>query len=115
MNHTLKKKWIKALRSGKYKQGKNRLRSLVGEKYCCLGVLCDVSGLDWEESISECKRFKLKNSKELPTGLADIFFNCSSTTAGPIVEISGAKTCLAAHNDNGATFSQIADAIEEQL
>lgn len=33
--------WIKALRSGKYEQGRERLRD--GNKFCCLGVLCDIS------------------------------------------------------------------------
>lgn len=33
--------WIKALRSGDYKQGRMKLRNLDDE-YCCLGVLCDV-------------------------------------------------------------------------
>lgn len=36
-----KDKWIAALRSGKYKQGRGQLRSL-NNNYCCLGVLCDV-------------------------------------------------------------------------
>ena len=41
MNKELKDKWIAALRSGKYKQAKKRLRT--GEdSFCCLGVLCDV-------------------------------------------------------------------------
>lgn len=35
-----KKKWLKALRSGKYEQGEGVL--LYHGKYCCLGVLCDV-------------------------------------------------------------------------
>jgi hypothetical protein len=34
-------KWVAALRSGKYEQGTNVLRSEWGS-YCCLGVLCDV-------------------------------------------------------------------------
>lgn len=33
-------KWVKALRSGKYKQGFCQLRR--GDSYCCLGVLCEV-------------------------------------------------------------------------
>lgn len=35
------KMWVKALRSGKYKQGKGMLKSKDGE-YCCLGVACDL-------------------------------------------------------------------------
>ena len=33
-------KWLQALESGKYKQGKNSL--CIAGKYCCLGVACDV-------------------------------------------------------------------------
>lgn len=33
--------WVAALRSGKYEQGREFLRSL-DNKFCCLGVLCDV-------------------------------------------------------------------------
>ena len=38
------KKWIEALRSGKYKQGLSRLHTVIdGEsKFCCLGVACDL-------------------------------------------------------------------------
>ena len=32
--------WVKALRSGEYKQARGRLRS--EDSYCCLGVACDL-------------------------------------------------------------------------
>jgi hypothetical protein len=35
-----KKKWVKALRSEKYKQGKFQL--FDGNGYCCLGVACEI-------------------------------------------------------------------------
>lgn len=35
-------KWVLALRSGKYQQGKRYLRRDT-DSYCCLGVLCDIS------------------------------------------------------------------------
>jgi hypothetical protein len=35
-------KWLEALRSGKYKQGRGQL--VLGDAYCCLGVLCEVAG-----------------------------------------------------------------------
>lgn len=46
MNKKLKPKWLKALRSGKYKQGTAYLRS-TNDRYCCLGVLLDVAGVEW--------------------------------------------------------------------
>jgi hypothetical protein len=35
-------KWIKALRSGKYKQGKFKLYNMHHNTYCCLGVLNEI-------------------------------------------------------------------------
>lgn len=47
MTPELKAAWIEALRSGRYPQGRYGLRSRAGA-YCCLGVLCDVSGMgEW--------------------------------------------------------------------
>lgn len=41
MDKKLKQTWVKALRSGKYQQGKETLRTASNE-FCCLGVLCDL-------------------------------------------------------------------------
>lgn len=50
MNQNIKKKWVKALRSGKYEQGQGCLQE--SGKYCCLGVLCDVYDKNlWMSSI----------------------------------------------------------------
>lgn len=47
MNPEVKQRWLDALRSGKYKQGKRYLRAASKQNhdsyaYCCLGVLCDL-------------------------------------------------------------------------
>lgn len=47
------RKWVKALRSGEFKQGKRRLRD--GDAFCCLGVACDLFHRDtglgaWDRS-----------------------------------------------------------------
>ncbi len=45
MNKRVKNKWVKALRSGKYKKTTGALRKNLGKDkvgYCCLGVLCDL-------------------------------------------------------------------------
>ena len=46
MNELVKKKWVEALRSGIYDQDKLKLKT--DEGYCCLGVLCDILGQDFE-------------------------------------------------------------------
>jgi len=44
MDPELKRKWIKALRSGKYKQGRGQLWRKSDNSYCCLGVLEAIQG-----------------------------------------------------------------------
>lgn len=47
MDKEIKVKWLEALRSGNYKQGRRCLRK--DDRFCCLGVLCDISKLGkWE-------------------------------------------------------------------
>lgn len=47
-----KRKWVKALRSGEFKQGRSSLKEnmsfendIVDYRYCCLGVACEIQGL----------------------------------------------------------------------
>lgn len=48
MKQEWKEKWVKALRSGEYEQGREWLKR--NGKFCCLGVLCDISKLsEWYE------------------------------------------------------------------
>ena len=44
MKKEIAKKWVKALRSGKYKQGKRALKveTKNNVRHCCLGVLCEL-------------------------------------------------------------------------
>jgi len=112
MNPEVKKLWVEALRSGKYKQGKSRLRR--GGEYCCLGVLCDISGLgEWEGDDYVTTEAYGYRSADLPpavekwAGLKDSF--------GGQVSFNGIDRDLAYHNDVGRTFAEIADTIEAQL
>lgn len=114
MNADVKKKWLDALRSGKYQQGYGRLRTNEGG-YCCLGVLCDVlapedwvktepdnSGQHWEHKVSRCY---LPNSitqqAEIPT-----------CRPGSTLLTEGE---LATLNDKGCGFEEIAQWIEVNL
>jgi hypothetical protein len=49
-------RWISALESNDYKQGKDRLRT--GDKFCCLGVYCDLENPNnWQKSNNCLNRF----------------------------------------------------------
>lgn len=47
MNPDIKAQWVAALRSGDYRQGREQLHTydeeIKIERYCCLGVLCDLA------------------------------------------------------------------------
>lgn len=47
----LQLKWIKALESGEYRQGVGSLVEFgnASDKFCCLGVACDVLGLEADD------------------------------------------------------------------
>lgn len=51
MNPDIKKKWVEALRSSEYQQGRGRLHNPKENTFCCLGVLCDIyrkeNNLQW--------------------------------------------------------------------
>lgn len=41
MNEAIKARWVEALRSGKFEQGRFKLSA--DGKFCCLGVLCELA------------------------------------------------------------------------
>lgn len=88
MDAYLKAKWVAALRSGDYKQGKNQLCD--GAAYCCLGVLCEVAGI-----VYDATQKYILDYGTLLTG--------------------SEQRLLATMNDNGCPFTEIADYIEEAL
>lgn len=117
MDKTVKDKWVAALRSGKYQQGKYALRKRYTpeshgasfEQFCCLGVLCDLVQPEGWEAIShpdeDGDKVYHENKDNLP-----------STAIQMLVGLSE-RTCedLAAMNDEDANFESIAAFIEESL
>lgn len=99
MDKAIKTKWVKALRSGKYKQARGILKNSRGEM-CCLGVLADIQGCDFK---------KIKGTQgTLFTATLPIGFN-----AGVSVDI---RKKLADMNDKkDSTFAQIANYIQHML
>lgn len=123
MNPKVKARWVKALRSGRYKQGKRSLRRKVQgtrttDKFCCLGVLCDLAvqarvipkaELDSLDGVYGYGKGEDKNSGVLPQAVAEwAGLNSSSGVYG-----AGSLT-----TDNDALdrdFYQIAQIIEERF
>ena len=112
MNPGIRAQWTAALRSGKYEQGTASLRS--GNKFCCLGVLCDLAVkagvLTGEPGEAGCAWYYHGAIDYLPeavtewAGLQDI-----NQLAGD----PGATEPLAVLNDDFAwDFAQIADVID---
>ena len=101
----LQKKWVKTLRSGKYKQGKEALKK--GEKYCCLGVLCDIE----QKLTTEGYVKGTGNEAYLPKTLVSKYSFHSEE--GNLKNYSNGKPSLVVMNDKGYTFKEIADFIEQ--
>jgi hypothetical protein len=70
MDPAVKEKWIEALRSGDYEQGKGAL-SIAGT-YCCLGVLCDLAVKDGVSIIVSEEESALGKGKVFYDGRADL-------------------------------------------
>jgi hypothetical protein len=116
MNPIIKEKWVKALRSGEYKQGKGILRA--GEaSFCCLGVLCDLYGRDTGEEWKgggceddDCEEYAMSGATALlPVDVQDW---AGLGDEDPLVK----EHTLSEWNDSqGRDFAAIADLIEEAL
>ncbi|WP_024516788.1 hypothetical protein [Bradyrhizobium sp. Tv2a-2] len=107
MDAELKAKWVKALRSGKYQQARGQLKD--GDRYCCLGVLCDIAG---------------RGEFETRDRLGDSFVYNGDRTQGTLpeqlsveIELSpiAESTCWKMNDQRFLTFPEIADWIEENL
>ena len=96
---TVRKKWIAALRSGKYEQGRDQLRS--GKEYCCLGVLCDLAVKNGVISRFIGKDGLLPRKVQKWAALSTDDGNYSTNK-------------LTNLNDNGKSFEEIADVIEKE-
>ena len=113
MNQKIKARWLKALRSGRYKQAKGRLRveREPGEYgFCCLGVLCDLA-----------RKSKIREwDGEFFDGIDDVPPKSVWNWAGlmepnPVVMTRKGPETLSALNDRGVKFSTIANYIEKSL
>ena len=124
MKKEIAKKWIKALRSGKYKQGKGYLKQFNSKnepRHCCLGVLCEL--YDQQMKKNHKKTF---HSEHMISIAGTDFIRINKHDGGlpkVVKEWAGISHCLgmiehtylADLNDYGKKFSTIADIIEKNV
>lgn len=113
MNTDIKTEWIAALRSGKYKQGRGKLR--VDDKFCCLGVLCDLyDNKNWFDT----KEIHIFGQGSIYSYSLDNTVNRNFLPyhVQKGLQLKYEDTVeLAQMNDDGKTFDEIADHIEENF
>lgn len=109
MNQEIKAKWVAALRSGQYKQGKECLRNEENH-FCCLGVLCDIiDNTKWRPNNMPDKPFKYgvvgdSDHNYLPTYIAR-----------KAELLRNQEVDLSLMNDRGNSFERIAKHIEDNF
>jgi len=119
MKKEIADKWVAALKSGKYEQ--SRLRLKTSEGYCCLGVLCDISGLGkWEVDERGIDKIVYKYVKENDTAETALLSSTVTDWAGMInhagqlpIEVIGVKYLFQLNDSGKMNFNQIADIIEK--
>lgn len=118
MKQEIANRWVAALRSDKYKQGKDMLRPEPGH-YCCLGVLTDLylreHGQDWGQdaySDDTCLAGEVMR-------WADMLSDCGELSADKQGVCDVHAESLVDLNDGNSqgvrqhTFAEIADVIEK--
>lgn len=111
-------KWCAALRSGEYNQGYNALRTEKDgrERYCCLGVLCDLA---------------MKNGVLMTLSLNGEYDGMGAYLPEAVTDWSGVRKCspevnifrsnrdtkltLSCLNDSKTSFEDIAKLIETNI
>lgn len=113
------KKWVAALRSGKYKQGTRYLTVIKNGKEfdCCLGVACKLYMEEGNALQVEQQNSHLRYIPPMDEGGAD-----SGVLPVPVRKWLGLtfsngnsdSICLSSLNDNGKSFEEIAKVIESE-
>lgn len=120
MKKEIQDRWVLALRSGEYRQGRDALNK--NGKFCCLGVLCDLFSEERPGDVEILEDFggsvTYDGRDDFPptavqewAGLSNEsgYFVLIYAEAGDTI---GTGFTLADLNDEGFTFNEIADLIE---
>lgn len=121
-----RKTWVNALRSGKYEQGTAYLK--VGNKFCCLGVACELARKDLGDVIDFESKVTMYNDIGDPIPESEVgYYDGASQTLPKIVQNwlglhspagvyhrdTDHVETLTSVNDAGWSFASIAKLIEE--
>lgn len=98
----LQLEWLEALESGKFEQGRDFLRS--EDKFCCLGVACELSGVKsiLKDAAGVIKHEYLGERHYLPKEIVDKLKFRDNDGSGNF------GSSIAQLNDEGKTFKEIA-------
>jgi hypothetical protein len=107
MKKKIAKLWIKALKSGKYQQAQNTLKSDTG--FCCLGVLCDLHRKVTKKRGFDENGAYLDSTAILPQRVATWAGLSSCVGKGPGVDL------MDLNDAQQKSFLEIADAIEQNV
>lgn len=125
------KKWVAALRSGKYKQGTAVLHNVTRGTHCCLGVACDLYAQEHPELLVEDEvRHQVARSARPDGESVTVVRTYGGATAALPKQVQrwlglstyhgafykkGVSTGLVTYNDSGRfDFDAIADIIESE-
>ncbi len=104
-------RWVKALRSKKFKQAKHALTN--GEGHCCMGVLCELEGLP-RKNTSRTTDFDF--SYKFPIKEAGRFYQGATPPSGWLGLTNIEIDDLSELNDNkGWSFTAIATWIKKNI
>ena len=127
MKKDIAKKWVKALRSGKYKQGQSYLKQFNGRgepNHCCLGVLCELYNDTMKKNHKKSLNTKIRhgysgdyisfNKKEGELPRVVMKWSGVNDPIGRFGDLSNIGS-LADMNDCGKTFKTISNFIEKNV
>jgi hypothetical protein len=134
MKPEIKAKWVEALRSGDFKQGKGYLNNRDDNSFCCLGVLCEINAdkrfnkipvivnkkNDKEKTIVATSFRIIDDSSETESSIFYLtknnmeYFGLDATQCQSLMDMNdGVETVVELVTPK--TFNEIADWIEENL
>src|SRR5574337_320244 len=111
MKQEIAEKWANALLSKAYKQGRYQLRN-SNDEFCCLGVLCDLYAKENTTPVIPLADF----DRYLYFG-DDVYLPEQIKSWAGLLSAFGRRDTgpsLASLNDNGSSFSSIAQVIKKE-